>query len=283
MQYKEKIDKIAELSEDQLRKEVLIPLLSSLGFKGVREYHGSRERGKDIICYSLDNLGHREYMAVVVKTSRIHGSIGKEGSVANVVLIQVQQALNEPYIDVYDIERLTASKCLVVTSDKIVSACMEDIFGTLKIQQLHRVLSFADQDWIVQKIDEHMPTYFEEKDKDELIAEKEVHISDLKEKQQKTVKLIYDLGKEYGVPRYVADSATTPILSTSSGYDFNATVFSGSTASLDSYIPRSKILTRFLSEGIIEPTVRCSYCGAENKIVPSRPFMTCTICGRDIY
>lgn len=146
MQYKEKLDKIAELSEDQLRKEVLIPLLSSLGFKGVREYHGSRERGKDIICYSLDNLGNREYMAVVVKTSKIHGSVGKEGSIANVVLIQVQQALNEPYVDVYDIQRLTASKCLVVTSNKIVSACMEDIFGTLKSQQLHRALSFADQD-----------------------------------------------------------------------------------------------------------------------------------------
>ncbi len=283
MQPEEKALKIGELSEKQLRKEVLIPLLSSMGFKGVREYHGARERGKDIICYSLNNLGNREYMAVVVKVTKIHGSVGKEGSVANMVYTQVQQALNEPYVDVYDIKELTADRCLVITSNEIVSACIEDILGTLKSQQLDRILNFADREWLIQKIDEFMPTYFEERDKSEIIGEKEQNISELKEKQRKAVQLIYDVGKEYGVPKYITDSSATPVLSTSSEFDFNATVFSGTTATFDPYIPRSQILTRFLSEGIIEPTVRCPHCGAENQIDPGRPFMTCTNCYRDIY
>ena len=88
-----------------------------------------------------------------------------------------------------------------------------------------------------------MPTYFEERDKNEIIGEKEKNISELKEKQRKAVELIYDLGREYGVPGYVTDASATPVLTTSSGFDFNASVCSGTTANFEPYISKTQVLT----------------------------------------
>jgi len=195
----------------------------------------------------------------------------------------VKQALNEPYVDVYGLKRVTADRCLVITSDTIVPGCAETILGTIESEQLQRALKFADGAWLVQKIDEHMPTYFGEKDGSEIIKEKEKQISELKEKRTRAVEVIYDIGRKYGTPEYVTDSSASVMLSTSSEFDLSATVFSGTSATFDPYLPRSQILTRFIDEGIISKNIKCPYCGAENWIDVTSPFLICTNCGRGIY
>jgi hypothetical protein len=124
MEHKEKIAKTSGLSEKKLCREVLIPLFNSMGYRGVKEYHGTGERGKDIVYYWLNNLGDREYTPVVLKTGSIHRTVGKEGNIAHIVSVQVKQALNEPYVDVYGLAKKTADRCLVVTSDEIVRICV---------------------------------------------------------------------------------------------------------------------------------------------------------------
>jgi hypothetical protein len=64
-----KISRLRNLDEQALRETVLVPLLMRMGLKAVMIYHGPRERGKDIICFDLDRLGRREYMAVVAKVT----------------------------------------------------------------------------------------------------------------------------------------------------------------------------------------------------------------------
>ena len=63
-----KLEKLRQLHEKGLREEVLLPLLTRLGYSAPTIYHGSRERGKDIITYRDHPLGHREYLAVVAKS-----------------------------------------------------------------------------------------------------------------------------------------------------------------------------------------------------------------------
>ena len=100
---------LQSLSEDQLRNIVLIPLLTQIGFADVIEYHGSVEKGKDIICRFRDMLGEVRYVGVVVKRTDIHGAVGKTGS-AGEVLLQVQQTFDQPYTDIFDLKECQGQK-----------------------------------------------------------------------------------------------------------------------------------------------------------------------------
>ena len=68
----EKLEKLRQLDERGLRENILLPLLTRLGCKAPTIYHGPQERGKDIITYTNDPLGQREYVAVVAKVRRSH-------------------------------------------------------------------------------------------------------------------------------------------------------------------------------------------------------------------
>jgi hypothetical protein len=46
-----KIARLREQDEKSLREDILVPLLTRMGYKAVTIYHGQRERGKDIICF----------------------------------------------------------------------------------------------------------------------------------------------------------------------------------------------------------------------------------------
>ena len=47
--------KITKLSENDLRKKVIIPLLNGLGAYGTEDFHGPKEKGKDVY-FSYKNL-----------------------------------------------------------------------------------------------------------------------------------------------------------------------------------------------------------------------------------
>lgn len=148
------------LNEDQLRNIVILPLLKKMGLHGVIEYHGGApEKGKDIIGYYEGPLGDRHYVAVVAKAADIHGAVAKRGSAAE-VLIQVEQALNEPYTDVYDLKEIRFDECWVITSGEIKNTAIESIRGKLVKSNLDKVVRFIDRSKIIELISEHMPSFW---------------------------------------------------------------------------------------------------------------------------
>ena len=284
MNYEEKLEKIRSLTESDFRKRVLIPLFSSMECRGIIEYHGSAERGKDLIFYTLDKFGEREYTAVIVKTGKIHGSLGKANSIAHIVQTQVKQALNEPYIDVYEMRPLFVHKCRVITSGEIVPLCVEHLYESLKKDELHRALKIYDGKWVVEQINRYMKTYFEENDKDKRLKEQEKQISEFNENKDKAVKLIYSLGRQYETPDYVLESNASAIMSTTCEMDLTSVVGLNASSSFEDYsdkpIMREQIVSKFQKEGIIKLMINCPYCGVENIIDPKKLFIVCKSCGR---
>lgn len=152
---------LSNLDEAQLRSIVLVPLLRHLEMQGVIEYHGgSAEKGKDILCYYAGPLGERRYVGIVVKTTNLHGAVSARGS-GSEVLYQVEQALNEPYTDVYDLKEVSIDECWVITSGEIKNTAVESVRGKLAKSNLHKTTRFVDRNRLIELIDAHMPGFWE--------------------------------------------------------------------------------------------------------------------------
>ncbi len=159
MDKNEKLKILQALNENRLRQEVLIPLFREMGFKDVIEYHGTAEKGKDIIFYETDKFDAKIYTGVVVKKEPIKGAVGKPGG-AMEVLFQVDQTFNEAYTDVYGLKELVIDRCIVITSRNITNTAIESIKGKLKKSNLDKLVNFFDGGKIVDLLDDHMPGYF---------------------------------------------------------------------------------------------------------------------------
>jgi len=148
------------LDESSFRKFVLVPLLHSLGYRETIEYHGgTSEKGKDIICWYYDPMERRRYVALVLKKGDIHGAVGKSGN-ASEVLYQVQQALQEPYRDIYGLTELRIDECIVATTGRIKNTAIESISGSLRATNLDRVIRFMDRHQVADLVTKHMPSLF---------------------------------------------------------------------------------------------------------------------------
>ncbi len=153
----EKLKKLKNLKESQLRKEVLILMFKAMDTQIVIDYHGGTlELGKDIIYAKKDEFGEMEYTGVVVKAEDITGKVSKVSS-ASVVLTQSKQALQNPFLDNKGIKRYI-SKCLVITSGKINKEAINSIHKEL--QSLNFAVKFINGEELVKLIDNYMPMFF---------------------------------------------------------------------------------------------------------------------------
>lgn len=156
-----KLTRLQSMSEQELRQIVLVPLLRGLGLRDVIEYHGgASEKGKDLVGYYISPMGDRRYVALVVKRGDIHGSVSRRGS-ASEVLYQTQQALNEPYVDIYGLKELLIDEVWIVCSGVIKNTAIESIRETLNRSNLSRLLRLIDGRLLVQMIDQHLPAMWQ--------------------------------------------------------------------------------------------------------------------------
>ena len=155
-----KLKKLAELSEKDLRETVLMPLLSRMGFQAVTLRHGSRERGKDIICFKPDQLGRREYLAVVAKATDLNGSVSSSDGLRE-VLHQINQCFDTHCEDLFGMHEIQIDRVWVVTSKKIVPGAEDSVFDSLKKNNLDKVTRFIPGQRLAELIDEYHPAYWD--------------------------------------------------------------------------------------------------------------------------
>jgi hypothetical protein len=137
-------DGVSKMNEASLRQEVLLPLFKAMGFMGVREYHGAGERGKDIVMWKPDDLGHRLNYAVVVVAVKITGQVRGSSGAAGKVVFQVQQCFGSKFKDVSTLEDQSVHRCWVVTSKAMSPDAREAIAAALGSQI--RTVSLIDGD-----------------------------------------------------------------------------------------------------------------------------------------
>ena len=157
----EKLKKLSELDEKGLREDVLLPLLTRLGCKAPTIYHGPQERGKDIITYTDDQLGEREYLAVVAKAVDLSGSVSSSTGLRT-VLHQVQQCFDIPYEDLFGMTKVSIKRVWIVTSKRILPGAETSIFSTLEKNNLGKLIRFISGENLAGLIDEKYPAFWDE-------------------------------------------------------------------------------------------------------------------------
>ena len=157
----EKLKKLSELDERGLREDVLLPLLTRLGCKVPTICHGPQERGKDIIAYSCDPLGQREYLAVVAKAVDLSGSVSSSKGLRE-VLHQVEQCFDSPYEDLFGMTRVSIDRVWIVTSRRILPGAETSIFSSLEKSNLGKLIRFISGERLADLIDESYPAFWDQ-------------------------------------------------------------------------------------------------------------------------
>jgi len=161
MNFDEKLSKLSSLNEKSLRENLLMPLLSRMGFKSPMMNHGPGERGKDIVCFDFNRLGEKEYVAIVAKATDLDGSVSSSESLQT-LLNQIQQCFDVGYDDLFSgKKRVTMDRVWVVTSKRIVSGAEATIFGTLEKSNLSKLVSFVSGTQLVRLLDDYYPAYWD--------------------------------------------------------------------------------------------------------------------------
>ena len=157
----EKLEKLRQLDERGLRENILLPLLTRLGCKAPTIYHGPQERGKDIITYTNDPLGQREYVAVVAKSVDLTGSVSSSAGLREVIH-QVEQCFDIPYDDLFGMTRVSIDRVWIVTSRKILSGAETSIFSSLTKNNLAKLIRCISGEQLVDLIDEKYPEFWDD-------------------------------------------------------------------------------------------------------------------------
>jgi hypothetical protein len=122
----EKKEILKGLNEKEFRQDLIIPLLSKMGYIAPIEYHGNNEKGKDIICFEYDKLNEQRFLAVVAKSGNLSGNASTSSGLMTVVN-QVRQAFDIPYEDLYNMRQVFINEVWVMTTGKIVSGAQETV------------------------------------------------------------------------------------------------------------------------------------------------------------
>jgi hypothetical protein len=171
-----KTEHLRALNEDALRRSLLIPLLEKMGFKGVREYHGPSERGKDIVCYDCNKLGQKEYFAIVAKAVDLNADVSSPSCLQEVVR-QVQQCFDVPYADLFGMNKVTMDRVWVVTSRKVTPGAEDSVIDSLKKSNLSKLVTIVPGERLQDLLDEHYPSYWDESlDSSDILTEQKYRL-----------------------------------------------------------------------------------------------------------
>ena len=157
----EKLKKLRQLDERGLRESVLLPLLTRLGYSAPTLYHGPQERGKDIIAYRSDPLGHREYLAVVAKAVDLTGSVSSSKGLREVIH-QVEQCFDIPYEDLFGMTKVSIDRVWIVTSKRILSSAATSILDSLTKNNLAKLIRCISAEQLVDLIDQKYPAFWDD-------------------------------------------------------------------------------------------------------------------------
>ena len=144
------------MDEATLRAQVLIPLLQEMGYQDVKEYHGTGELGKDIVCWKADAFGGRQNLVVVAKATRMTGKAKVDKGTAGEVSTQIRQCFGSNYADPITAKSQSANEVWVVTNKGISQQAIDAISAGVGASDM-RSVRITDADNLWKLVVKHLP------------------------------------------------------------------------------------------------------------------------------
>lgn len=150
-----------EMLEDELCKQVLVPLLRAMGYRDVYYSHGgSGEKGKDIVCWKEDELGSRENLAIVAKAKQVTGKANPDKGTAGEIQTQIRQCFGSAFLDPVNGETRYIHRCWVMCNKKIGKEAEEAILAAVESPLMIRNTRFTYGDKLWELVEEYLPLTF---------------------------------------------------------------------------------------------------------------------------
>lgn len=146
-QFYYRLNELKSINEMRFKNDVLIPYFRQLGYKFVRDYHGTNELGKDIVMYKKDDSGERINYAVVVKAKKMNGRAS--GDILE-ISTQVNQAFGSSYLDPETKKRLKVDRVIIANNHPISPRSFDAIHSAIN-HYIERV-EFHDGNKIMHNI-----------------------------------------------------------------------------------------------------------------------------------
>jgi hypothetical protein len=126
---------IQALSEDELIKEVLVPVLNAQDFKNVKpiSFHGPGESGGDFHpFYKINEFGKITYYSAQAKAVKIHSKAGaKEGNV-NQLIDQMKKLFRTPFKSFIDNTEKRITYAFIFCSQDVVNEARDQLFHEIE-------------------------------------------------------------------------------------------------------------------------------------------------------
>lgn len=116
-------EKLEALSEIDLQRFVVEPLLEKNGFESVRDVSGPNEKGRDLVAVKTE-LGTSHFYAVQVKKLKISGRVEDPQSLMG-LLYQLDQAIHEDTFDPATLSKRVPDRLIFVTPYTINRAALD--------------------------------------------------------------------------------------------------------------------------------------------------------------
>ncbi len=144
---------LKKIKENELRKDVLIPLFEAMGFRDVTDFHGTQELGKDIVMWKEDETGSRENYAIVAKASRVTGNASK---VISEIRTQVDQCFGSSYKETKNHSEQFVNKCWIISSSQIKPEAREKLISVFKSSNLDKNIRIIDGNELWKLIEKYL-------------------------------------------------------------------------------------------------------------------------------
>lgn len=144
------------MKEQELREQVLKPLLITMGYQDVFVNHGGAgEEGKDLVFWSADASGVRTNCAVVAKAGPVRGRIAIDKGTTGEVFGQINQCFGTPFLDKITGVEQHVHEVWVISNHPMSREFRTTIIAALKGRGSERYVKWFDGDTLWELIEKY--------------------------------------------------------------------------------------------------------------------------------
>lgn len=144
-------EELQKLSEDDLRKKIVIPMMKRLGCVKVEDWCGPREEGKDVLYIKKDTFRDDTCGAIILKNRRDITKSRRDNHDVREIKSQIEEAMTSEIINPLEpVEKINLHELCIMTSYEINKDARKFIYSSCG--KIMPYIKFIDGDKLVRLI-----------------------------------------------------------------------------------------------------------------------------------